>query len=242
MTAILRLLAISGRAAASYQDRVFRDLKSNKINITALWGFRDRNVPGAKKARGRAGNVWVWVAIDQRTKLVASWFLARRDTGSAHIIIDDIAARLTKCVQLRSHRQRLSLEAVNGPLAANLDYDLVAKIYGESSEPEESYGFALGIGGEKRPILINPPVKPISTAPAAVSSGMQTRLSLPKASTFEKRIANHANALALHFLYYNFIRIHKVLRTTPAVAAGITSRRWKITDIVGVLEAWEAAG
>jgi len=240
MTAILRLLAISGRAAASYQDRVFRDLKSSKINITALWGFRDRNVPGAKKARGRPGNVWVWVAIDQRTKLVASWFLARRDTGSALIIIDDIVARLTKRVQLRSHRQRLSLEAVNGPLAANLDYDLVAKIYGESSEPEEPYGFALGIGGQKRPILINPTTKPISTA--AVSSGMQTRLSLPKASTFEKRLANHANALALHFLYYNFVRVGKGIRSTPAMAAGITSRRWKITDIVGVLEAWEASG
>jgi hypothetical protein len=127
-------------------------------------------------------------------------------------------------------------------VAANLDYDLIAKIYGESSEPGESYGFALGIGGQKRPILVNPPVKPISTAPVAVSSGMQTRLSLPKASTFEKRIASHANALALHFLYYNFVRVHKGIRSTPAMAAGITSRRWKINDIVGMLEAWEASG
>jgi hypothetical protein len=88
--------------------------------------------------------------------------------------------------------------------------------------------FALGIGGQKRPILIDPAAKPISTAPGAVSFGVQTRLSPPKASTFEKRLENHANALALHFLYYNFVRIRKGIRSTPAMAAGVTSRRWKI--------------
>jgi len=245
MTALLRLVGDSGRAASWYQDRVFRHLNSKKIEINALWGFKDRNVPGAKKGRVRPGNVWVWFATDPRTKLVPSWFLARQDAASAVVIINDVAARLSGRVQLSSYGQRLALETVKAPLEANIDYAIVAMLYAENAKSEEPYRSALGIGGQKRRIVGNPGAKPRSKASAdgsSVTLEMRPPSSLPKASTFEKRLANHANALALHFLHYNFIRIHKGLRSTPAMAAGITSRRWKFNDIVDVLEAWEAAG
>jgi hypothetical protein len=245
MTALLRLVGDSGRAASWYQDRVFRNLNSKKIEINALWGFKDPNVPGAKKGWVNPGNVWVWFATDPQTKLILSWFLAGQDAASAVVIINDVAARFSGRVQLRSYGQRLALETVKAPLEANIDYAILAKLYAESSKAQEPYGSALGIGGQKRRIVGNPGAKPIRPAWADGSNvGFEMRRpsSLPKASTFEKRLANHANALALHFLHYNFVRIHKGLRSTPAMAAGITSRRWKFNDIVDVLEAWEAAG
>jgi hypothetical protein len=244
MTALLRLVGDSGRAASWYQDRAFRNLISKKIEINALWGFRDKHAPGAKKERVRPGNIWVWFATDPQTKLVPSWRLAQHDAASALVIINDVAARLAGRVQLTSYGQRLALEAVKGPLGAEIDYDLVFKLYGESSEPEEPYGSVLPASGHQRPIASNPVAKPISTAWADGNNGnlgMRPPSGLPKAATFEKRLANHANALALHFLHYNFARIHKTLGTAPAVAAGISSRPWRIDQVVDVLEAWEAS-
>jgi hypothetical protein len=245
MTALLRLVGDSGRAASWYQDRVFRNLNSKRIQINAVWGFRDKHVPGAKKEHVRPGNIWVWFATDPQAKLVSSWSLGQHDAASAIVIIKDVAARLSSEVQLRSHGQRLSLEAVEGRLDADIDYSIVAALYGENDERKDLSGSPLGIGGQKLPITSNPAGKPISMAPPDGNNErpeMRPPSSLPKASTFEKRLANHANALALHFLHYNFVRIHKGLRSTPAMAAGITSRRWKFNDVVDVFEAWEAAG
>jgi len=245
--AVSRLMVDAGQAAAWYQDRVFRNLTCKRVQVDEIWAFvyaKQKNVPLAKKAPPQAGDVWTWTAIDADTKLIPSWFVGGRDSDAAMIFMEDLASRLANRVQLTSDGHKAYLEAVEGAFGADIDYAMLVKVYGPSLEGEKRYSPAECIGAVKHRIEGNPDPKYVSTSFAEQSNlnlRMHTRRFTRLTNAFSKKVENPAHSVALFAMYYNFVRIHKTLRTTPAMAANITKRLWEIGDIVNVLETWEAA-
>ena len=245
--AVSKLMVDAGQAAAWYQDRVFVNLTCKRIQVDEIWAFvyaKQKNVPLAKKAPPQAGDVWTWTAIDADTKLIPSWHVGGRDSDEAMIFMDDLASRLANRVQLTSDGHKAYLEAVEGAFGADVDYAMLVKLYGPSLEGEKRYSPAECIGAHKEIIEGKPDPKHISTSFAERSNlnvRMHTRRFTRLTNAFSKKVENHKHAVALFAMYYNFVRIHKTLRTTPAMAAKVTERLWEIGDIVDVLEAWEAA-
>jgi IS1 family transposase len=244
--AVSKLMVDAGQAAAWYQDRVFVNLTCKRIQVDEIWAFvyaKQKNVPLAKKAPPQAGDVWTWTAIDADTKLIPSWFVGGRDSDAAMIFMEDLASRLANRVQLTSDGHKAYLEAVEGAFGSDIDYAMLVKLYGPSGEGEKRYSPAECVGAVKHRIEGNPDPKYVSTSFAErsnLSVRMHTRRFTRLTNAFSKKVENHAHSVALFAMYYNFVRIHKTLRTTPAMAAKVTERLWEIGDIVGVLEAWEA--
>ena len=242
---VSRFMVEAGQAAAWYQDRVFRNLTCKRVQVDEIWAFvyaKQKNVPLAKKAPPRAGDVWTWTAIDADTKLIPSWFVGGRDSDAAMIFMEDLASRLANRVQLTSDGHRAYLEAVEGAFGSDIDYAMLVKIYGPSGEGEKRYSPAQCLGAVKHRIEGNPDPDHVSTSFAERSNlnlRMHTRRFTRLTNAFSKKVENHAHSVALFAMYYNFVRIHKTLRTTPAMAANVTKKLWEIGDIVGVLEAWE---
>ena len=244
--AVSRLMVDAGQAADWYQDRVFRNLTCKRVQVDEIWAFvyaKQKNVPLAKKAPKGAGDVWTWTAIDADTKLIPSWFIGGRDSDAAIIFMDDLRSRLADRVQLTSDGHKAYLEAVEGAFGGDVDYAQIVKLYGTSPDSEKGrYSPAECTGCCKQRIEGSPDPKHISTSFAErsnLSVRMHTRRFTRLTNGFSKKVENHAHSVALFALYYNFVRIHKTLRTTPAMAAGVTKRLWEVSDIVDVLEAWE---
>jgi IS1 family transposase len=247
-TTILKLIEDAGRAAAWYQDRIFQNLNCRRLQVDELWGFchaKQKNVATAKKAPVGAGDVWLWVATDADTKLVPSWYVGGRGSDAAIVLMDDLASRLAGRVQLTTDGHKAYLEAVEGAFGGDIDYAMLVKLYGPTPEGAKGrYSPAECIGARKTPIEGNPDPKHISTSYAErnnLNVRMHSRRLTRLTNAFSKKIQNHAHAMALHFLYYNFVRIHQTLKMSPAMAAGVSKRLWEMKDVVEMLEAWEAA-
>jgi IS1 family transposase len=243
--AVSKLMVDAGQAAAWYQDRVFQGLTCKRIQVDEIWAFvyaKQANVAGAKTAPDGAGDVWTWTAIDADTKLIPAWFIGSRDAESAAWFLTDLAFKLANRVQLTSDGHKAYLNAVEGAFGANIDYAMLVKLYGPSAAPGR-YSPGDCVGATKTPIAGAPDPKHISTS-YAERANLTMRMSMRRftrlTNGFSKKVENHAHSVALFALYYNFVRIHKTLRTTPAMAAGISNRLWEVADMVNVLEAWEA--
>jgi IS1 family transposase len=244
--AVSRLMVDAGQASFWYQDRVFRNLTCKRIQVDEIWAFvyaKQKNVATAKKAPANAGDAWTWTAIDADTKLIPSWFVGGRDSDAAIIFMDNLQSRLASRVQLTSDGHKAYLEAVEGAFGRDVDYAQLVKLYSPMSEGAKGhYSPAECTGAHKHRIEGNPDPKHISTSFAERSNlnvRMHTRRFTRLTNGFSKKVENHAHAVALFAMYYNFIRIHKTLRMTPAMAAGVTNHLWEISDVVDVLEAWE---
>jgi IS1 family transposase len=218
------------------------------LQVDEIWAFvhcKQKNVATSKAAPDGAGDVWTWTAIDADTKLIPSWFVGGRDSDAAIIFMDDLRSGLANRVQLTSDGHKAYLEAVEGAFGGDVDYAQLVKLYGATSESAKGrYSPAECIGAHKQPIEGNPDPKHISTSYAErsnLSVRMHTRRFTRLTNAFSKKIENHAHSVALFAMYYNFVRIHKTLRTTPAMAAGVTKRLWEMGDVVDVLEAWESS-
>lgn len=247
-TTVTKLAVDAGKAASWYQDRVSQNLSCKRLQIDEVWGFvgaKAKNADPALAAAGEQGDVWLWVATDADTKLVPSWFLGDRDAGSAMLFADDLASRLANRVQITTDGHRAYLEAIDTAFGGQVDYAMLVKIYGPAPESFKGrYSPAECIGARKERISGNPNPDHVSTSYAErnnLNVRMHSRRMTRLTNAFSKKVENHAHAMALHFLYYNFVRIHKTLRTTPAMAAGVTERLWEMGDVVNMLEAWETA-
>jgi IS1 family transposase len=244
---VIKLVIDAGKAASWYQDRVFRNLNCKRVQVDEIWNFvyaKQKNVPMAKTAPADAGDVWTWTAIDADTKLMPSWFVGGRDSDSAIIFMDDLASRLANRIQLTSDGHKAYLEAVEGAFGADIDYAILVKIYGASPEIAKGrYSPAECTGARKARIEGSPDPKHVSTS-FSERSNLTLRMHMRRftrlTNAFSKKVENHTHAVALHMMYYNFVRIHQTLRTTPAMAASVTKRLWEMTDVVDVLEVWES--
>ena len=246
---VAKLLVDAGKVCADFQDKALRDLPCKRVQVDEIWSFvyaKQKNVPNAKAAPEDAGDVWTWTAICADTKLVPSWHVSDRTGAAAIEFMDDLASRLAERVQLTSDGHKPYLEAVEGAFGGDIDYAMLVKMYdGENSKsPEKRYSPAVCTGAKKTRTEGSPDPKHVSTS-YAERNNLTMRMSMRRftrlTNAFSKKIENHAHSVALHFMFYNFCRIHSSLKVTPAMAAGVTDRLWDIEDIVKLIEDAEPA-
>ena len=236
-----KLLRDLSAACMRYQDEHIRKLTCKRVQCDEIWSFvyaKQKNVPLDKQGQFGFGKVWTWVAIDADTKLVISWLVGDRSGASAFALMDDLASRLTHRIQLTTDGHRVYLEAVESAFGSGVDYSMLVKIYGADRDKEATYSPAECIGCRAIPIIGNPNPRHVSTSYVerqnlTMRMGMRrfTRLT----NAFSKKVENHRQSVVLHFMYYNFARIHQTLRITPAMAAGISEKVWDVSDIVELL-------
>lgn len=246
---VIKLMIDAGKACAAYHDTHVRGLKSRRVQVDEIWSFtyaKQKNVATAKRQDMAYGDTWTWTAIDADSKLMISWLVGGRDSEYAIAFMDDLRDRLAQRVQLTSDGHRAYLEAVEGAFGGDVDYAQLVKIYGTAPEAGKGrYSPAECIGARKERIEGSPDPKHISTSFAErhnLTMRMHMRRFTRLTNAFSKKVENHAHAVALHAMYYNFVRTHKTLRVTPAMAAGVTDRLWEIADIVALVEANEPKG
>ncbi len=244
---VSKLLVDAGRVCAEYQDRVFRGLICRRVQVDEIWSFcyaKRKNVATAKAAPEGAGDVWTWTAIDSDTKLVMSWLVGGRDAEYAAAFMDDLASRVRNRMQLTSDGNAPYLEAVHGAFGFAVDYAQLVKVYGAAPDSwGGKYSPRKCIGSEKRAFIGNPDERAVSTSHVErqnLTMRMHMRRFTRLTNGFSKKVENHAHAVALHFMYYNFCRVHTTLRVTPAMEARVTKRLWEVSDIVKLLEEEEA--
>ena len=244
---VTKLLVDAGQACSDYQDKAFRNLPCKRVQVDEIWSFvyaKAKNVAGAKAAPKQAGDIWTWTAIDADTKLMPSWMVGTRDAYAAQAFIGDLAMRLANRVQLTSDGNAPYLQAVEESFGADIDYAMLVKHYGTPEGALGRYSPGECVGVEQRRVEGRPDPAHISTSyieRSNLTMRMGNRRFTRLTNAFSKKAENHAHMVALHMMYYNFVRIHQTLRCTPAMAAGVTKKLWELTDLVKVLEDWEAA-
>ena len=243
---VSKLLIDTGKACSDYQNKVLHSLPCSRIQVDEVWSFiyaKEKNVSRAKSAPPEAGDVWTWTAICADTKLVPSWRIGDRSSETAIDFMDDLRGRLANRVQLTSDGHKAYLEAVEGAFGGDVDYAQLVKLYGEPTGQkgqERKYSPSECTGTMKRRIEGNPDPAHVSTS-YAERNNLTMRMSIRRftrlTNAFSKKIENHTQSVALHFMYYNFCRQHKSLDgLSPAMAAGVTDRLWDIEDIIALVD------
>jgi IS1 family transposase len=233
-----KLLIDAGKACAVFHDVTVRNVTTKRVQVDEIWSFtyaKQKNVAAAKAAPEQAGDTWTWTAIDADSKLILSFFVGARDGECAMWFIDDLRARLANRVQLTSDGHRAYLEAVEGAFGGDVDYAQLVKLYGETPESMKGrYSPAECIGARKERIEGDPDMAHVSTSYAErqnLTMRMQMRRFTRLTNAFSKKFENHAHMVALYTVWYNFVKMHKSLKMTPALAAGVSDRLWSMEDI-----------
>jgi IS1 family transposase len=242
-----KLLRDAGEAALAYHDKAVRGVKSQRIQCDEIWSFvhaKQKNAPTSKRAGDPTiGDCWTWTAIDADSKLLVSYQVGGRDAEYALMLMDDLRGRLANRVQLTTDGHRAYLQAVEEAFGADVDYGMLVKLYGPETSGqghERKYSPSECVGARKDTITGNPDPKHVSTSyteRANLTMRMSMRRFTRLTNGFSKKLQNHEYMVALYALWYNFVRIHKTLRTSPAMAAGIEKRLWSMEDVVALIDA-----
>ena len=240
---VTKLLVDAGESCAKYHDETVRNVSTSNIQCDEIWSFcyaKGKNVSRAKAAPLGAGDVWTWTAIDSDSKMILAYEVGDRSGLTALEFMDDLRSRLAHRVQLTTDGHRAYVEAVEGAFGGDVDYAQLAKIYGESPEGEKRYSPATCVGARRHYVSGRPDPQAVSTSHVerhnlTMRMGMRrfTRLT----NAFSKKIENHLHILSLYFVHYNFCRIHKSLRISPAMAAGVSDTLRDMKWIVGLIDA-----
>lgn len=237
---IVKLLAELGAACTRYQDEHLRNLPCKRLQADEIWSFvggKDKNLSQEQKESG-LGSVWTWTAIDADSKLIVSWMIGSRDAEAAYEFMQDVAGRLRNRVQLTTDAHRPYLNAVEAAFGNEIDYAILQKIYGADPGGEKRYSPAVCIGCKAEEITGSPNPKHVSTS-YVERQNLTMRMSMRRftrlTNAFSKKVENHAAAVALYFMFYNFGRVHQTLRVTPAMEAGVANHVWSIEEIVGLV-------
>jgi IS1 family transposase len=240
--AIQRLLAALGPACEQFQDRALRNLPCKRVQCDEIWSFcyaKQKNVPAEKQGQFGYGDIWTWTALCADTKLICSWKVGTRGASTAYALMHDLEARLSNRIQLTTDGHRVYVDAVESAFGSQIDYAMLVKMYGNDSESETRYSPAECIGCKMTAISGNPNPRHISTSFVErqnLTMRMQMRRFTRLTNAFSKKVQNLGHAVALHFMHYNFCRVHQTLRVTPAMEAGIADHVWSIEEIVGLIE------
>lgn len=238
---VLKLLKELGCAAAEFHNSHVRNLRVRRVQCDEIWAFvyaKQKNVTEEQMKAG-AGDVWTWTAIDSETKLIISYMLGDRGAGTAQEFMKDLAARITNRFQLTTDGHHVYLDAVEDAFGADIDYAMLQKIYGAPSDAEmRRYSPATCIGCKTAIVTGNPDPKHVSTS-YVERSNLSMRMGMRRftrlTNGFSKKLENHGHMVALYFMHYNFCRIHKTLRVTPAMQAGLADHVWEMEEFIALL-------
>ena len=234
---VMKVLVETGKACIKFHNENVVGVKSQRVQCDETWAFvgcKQKNIK--EDSREGSGDAWTWLGMDADTKLVVSWFVGSRDAESAHLFMRDIASRLANRVQLTTDGYKPYIQAVESAFS-EIDYGMLVKIYGApqgESNTERKYSPTEYTGQIKKAITGNPKERFISTSfieRQNLTLRMCNRRFTRLTNAFSKKIENHCYSVALHFMYYNWCRIHKTLSVTPAMQAGLTKRLMTIEDI-----------
>jgi IS1 family transposase len=242
---ILKLLAELGAACARYQDETIRNVRARRVQVDEIWQFvyaKAKNVPEQKRGQFGYGDVWTWVAIDADSKMILSWRVGPRDAQTAYDLMQDLSARLASRVQLTTDGNKLYVEAIDAAFHGDIDYAMLQKVYGVDPQGERRYSPPVCLGCKVERVMGDPTPRHISTS-YIERQNLTMRMSMRRftrlTNGFSKKVENHAAAVALHYMHYNFARVHQTIRVTPAMQAGVSDHVWSIAEIVGLLEGAE---
>ena len=256
---VTKLMVEAGEACAAYHDETVRNVTAQRVQCDEIWAFcyaKDKNVPRAKAAPQGAGDVWTWTALDSDSKMILSYEVGDRSGATAIEFMDDLRGRLVNRVQMTTDGHKAYLEAVEGAFGGDVDYAQLIKLYGEPTgqkgherkySPSECTGTRKRrVEGSRRPCS-GFGLSSVNPDPAAVSTSYVERQNLTMrmgmrrftrlTNAFSKKLENHLLMLSLYFVHYNFVRIHKTLRCTPAMAAGVSETLHDMEWIVGLIDA-----
>lgn len=240
---VSKLLVDAGRVCMVHHSRTVQNVKAARVQCDEIWSFvgaKQKNVRAMKNAPRHAGDVWTWTALDADSKLIVSWMVGTRDADAATEFMRDVAFRLANPVQLTTDGHGAYLRAVEEAFGMDVDYAMLVKIYGKGPEVPGRYSPAECIGAKPMPIMGDPDPKHISTSyveRSNLSIRMGNRRFTRLTNAFSKKIDNHIYMLALYFTFYNFCRMHKTLRMSPAMAAGVDTVLHDMDWIVGMIDA-----
>jgi IS1 family transposase len=249
LNTVARYLVLAGEACTLFHDKTVRNLKSERVQCDEIWSFTGMKEKTAK-AMGtdrprQVGDVWTWTAIDADSKLIVSWLVGGRDAGYAAVFMRDVASRLSRRVQLTTDGHRPYLRAVENTFGDDVDYGQVQKIYGpDPREDQRRYSPAQCLGAEKEALIGNPDAAHISTSfieRSNLTLRMSNRRFTRLTNAFSKKLANHCHMVALYTVWYNFVKMHKTVRMSPALAAGVADKLWSMDDLVALVDAHDAA-
>jgi IS1 family transposase len=245
---VTRELIVAGEACAAFHAEMVKNVPSKRVQCDEIWSFcyaKSKNVPEEKRGKFGFGDVWTWTAIDADHKLIISYFIGGRDAGAAYELISDLRSRTSSRFQLTTDGHKAYLSAVADVFTVRgVDYAMLVKLYGEDTKEEQRrYSPGVCLGTENHVISGHPDPEHISTSYVertnlSLRMGMRrfTRLT----NAFSKKVRNHALMVSLYTVWFNFIRIHKTLRCTPAMSAGIAKELMTVEDLVKIIDAWEA--
>jgi IS1 family transposase len=244
-----KLLRDAGEVALAYYDEHVRGVKAMRVQCDEVWSFvavKQKNRAASQRAADpTAGDCWTWTAIEAQSKLLISYQVGGRDAEYALMLMDDLRERIANRVQLTTDGHSAYLGAVEETFGADIDYSMLIKLYGEppaSPEATRRYSPSECVGTRKDKIIGNPDPKHVSTSyveRANLTMRMAMRRFTRLTNAFSKKLENHAHMVALYALWYNFVRVHKTLRMSPAMAVGIEARLWSMEDVVRLVEARE---
>ena len=242
---VTKLLVDAGETCLALHDELVRGVKSERVQADEIWSFcyaKAKNVATAKAPVEGAGDVWTWTALDADTKLMVSYFVGDRSGESARILAHDLRSRIvTERIQLTTDGHNAYLSAVEDAFGADVDYATLHKVYRtDPAAARGRYSPPVCTGVIKETVEGDPDEAHISTSyveRANLSIRMQNRRFTRLTNAFSKKFENHVHALALYFMFYNFVRQHKTLRMSPAMAAGISDTLWTMEDIAERIEA-----
>ena len=239
---VLKLLKDLGCAAASYHDKHVRNLRVRRVQADEIWAFVGAKMKNTSEEKVRLGwgDIWTWTAIDADSKLIISYTLGQRGADTARIFMQDVASRIKTRIQLTTDGHRVYADAVEDAFGGDIDYAMLVKIYGASNDkPESRYSPATCIGCRTGVLAGSPDPNHVSTS-FVERSNLSMRMGMRRftrlTNGFSKKLENHGHMVALYFFHYNFIRIHKTLRVTPAMEAGITDHVWSYEELIALLE------
>ncbi len=238
---IVKLIGELGAACADYHEKHVRDIKSKRIQCDEIWSFvamKEKNVPEHRRDEFGIGSVWTWTAMDADSKLMVSYMVGNRDAGYATEFMNDVAGRLANRVQLTTDGLKAYLDAVDDAFAGEIDYAMLVKIYGATTPGPARYSPAECTGAKKETIVGEPERKHVSTS-YIERQNLTMRMSMRRftrlTNGFSKKVENLMHSVAIHFMYYNFCRIHQTIRVTPAMEAKLTDHVWELEELIAIL-------
>lgn len=242
---VTKLLIDAGEACGAYHDETVRNVESTRVECDEIWSFcydKDKNVPAAKAAPDGAGDVWTWTAIDADSKMILSYEVGERSAGTAHEFMFDLRDRLSNRVQLTTDGHKAYLTAVEDAFGTDVDYAMLVKMYGEvgGKSAERKYSPS-GFTRSRKEAVMGQAVKELVSTSYVERQNLTMRMGMRRftrlTNGFSKKLENHLHMLSLYFVHYNFVRMHKTLKMSPAMAAGVSDTLHDTAWIVGLIDA-----